>query len=518
MTYRISTVSGWLKCFAVSLCVLALLFVWPDHLAAQAAGSAGSSAVGPQGQGGDQAKKPGQHKRTPQEVEEAIRKRHGNFKKSPKIKNTRYKDDPETAALLAALEELKAGKSHAGNKGKGSSGDPANAGGSTPSGGNPTGANPSGTNPSGGSGKASGGGSSAGTPTQPGTQHGGTPGTTGTPGAGTPSGGAATGRPSVSVATMATARAPVAVTPAAAPPSSGSPSPSSQVGRVSAVKPNVATVVGCSTKMIMIQNINGVTTGVTNPKIVFTQDPQYNDYRISGCNFGQSQGQAYLNGPFRAGQVPLQIQSWTDTEIEVKVAPNLTGEPDQNNVTLVIAPSGNAPGRLQNCKFYALRQEVTLTRFPQGQVTLASIVDDAGASVTSVKYSSPYNGIGRQDQQSANDTFAGGVDRFNETRFNPQGTDVWDFSTLAPGFVPTQFSLSHWNGQCASGGSAVLVDDDTVYTDGQWGAQWDPGNPKRLIVNLAEWHCHATYSGDTSNSSYALEVQVMGPIGVNPWP
>jgi len=510
MTYPISMKSDWLKHFAAFLCLLTLLFIAPDRLAAQAAGSGGASAGTPPGQGDDQAKKPGQHKRTPQEVEESIRKRHGNFKKSPKIKNTRYKDDPEIAALLAALEELKAGRSRTGNKGKGSSGDPANAGGSTPSGGNPTGANPSG-----GNGNASGGGAPAGTPTQPGTPRGGTP---GTPGAGTPSGGATPGRSSVSVATMATTRAPVAVTPAAAPPSSGSPSPSSQVGRVSAVKPNVATVIGCGTKMVMIQSINGVTTGVTNPKIVFTQDPKYDDYRISGCNFGQSQGQVYLNGPFRVGQVPLQIQSWTDTAIEVKIAPNLTGEPDQSNVALVIAPSGNAPARLQGCKFYAMRQEVTLTRFPQGQVTLASIVDDAGASVTSVKYSSPYNGIGRQDQQSANDTFAGGVDRFNETRFNPQGTDVWDFSTLAPGFVPTQFSLSHWNGQCASGGSAVLVDDDTVYTDGQWGAQWDPGNPKRLIVNLAEWHCHATYSGDTSNSSYALEVQVTGPIGVNPWP
>lgn len=321
----------------------------------------------------------------------------------------------------------------------------------------------------------------------------------------------------MSIATMATARAPVAVTPAAAPPSPSSGSPSSPMGHL-AVQPSVANVLGCSTKMVMIQNINGVTTGVTNPKIVFTQDPKYSDYRISGCNFGQSQGQVYLNGPFRAGQVQMQIQSWTDTEIEVKIAPNLTGEPDQNNVALVIAPSGNAPARLQGCKFYALRQEVTLTRFPQGQVALASFVDDAGEPVRNVKYSSPYNGIGRKDQQSANDTFAGGVDRFNETRFNPQGTDVWDFSTLAPGFVPTQFSLSHWNGQCASGGSAILVDDDTVYTDGQWGAQWDPGNPKRLIVNLAEWHCHATYSGDTSNSSYALEVQVTGPAGVNPWP
>jgi len=504
MTYSISTNSGWLKHFAICLFVLALLFAWPDRVSAQATGTAGASAGTPQGQGDAGVTKP-QKKRTPQEVEEAIRKKKGNFKKSPKIKNTRWKDDPEVAALLAALEELKAGKSKTGSKPKGSSGDSTNAGGSTPSGGTTAGTNPAGANPAGG-GNPSGGKTSAGTPTQP-----------GTPGGGTPA--ATAGKSSMSVATMATARAPVAVTAPAAPPSSGPSSSSSPaLGRVSAVQPSVSNVVACATKAVMIQNINGVGTGMTNPKIVFSPDPQYDDYRISGCNFGQSQGQVYLNGPFKAGQVQMQIQSWTDTEIEVKVAPNLTGEPDQNNVALVIAPSANAPARLQGCKFYAMRQEVTLSRFPQAQVTLASIVDDAGAPVTSVKYSSPYNGIGRQDQQSANETFAGGIDRFNETRFNPQGTDVWDFSTLAPGFVPTQFSLGHWNGQCAEGGSSVLVDDDTIYTDGQWSAQWDPGNPKRLIVSLAEWHCHATYSGDTSNSSYALDVQVSGPAGVNPWP
>jgi len=512
MAYSILTNSDWSRHFALCLFVSALLVVWPNSAAAQAAGNAGTNAGTPQGQGDAGAKKP-QKKRTPQEVEEAIRKKKGNFKKSPKIKNTRWKDDPEVAALLAALEELKAGKSKGGSKPKGSSGDSTNAGGSTPGGGTQAGTNPTGANPTGGGGKASGGKTSAGTPTQPGIPGAGTP---GTPGGGTP--GTTAGKPPVGVATMATARAPVAVAPVTAPPSSGSNSSSSSAMSRMAVQPGVSNVLACGTKSVMIQSINGVGTGMTNPKIVFTPDPQYDDYKISGCNFGQSQGQVYLNGPFKAGQVQMQIQSWTDTEIEVKVAPNLTGEPDQNNVALVIAPSGNASARLQGCKFYAMRQEVTLSRFPQAQVTLASIVDDAGAPVTSVKYSSPYNGIGRQDQQSSGETFAGGVDRFNETRFNPQGTDVWDFSTLAPGFVPTQFSLGHWAGQCAEGGSPILVDDDTIYTDGQWGAQWDPGNPKRLIVNLAEWHCHASQSGDTSNSSYALEVQVSGPAGVNPWP
>ncbi len=513
MSFAISAIPASFKRLVLPAVVLTLVLLYPRRLPAQAAGTPGTMAGTPGGQGESAAKKPEHHKRTPQEVEETIRKRNGNFKKSPKIKNTHYKEDQEIAALRAALEELKAGRSRDRNKAKGSSGENTNAGGSSPAGGNPAGSNPVGA----GSGKTSGGGASTRTSNPPGTPVGGTP---GTPLGGTPGTSAGTGKPSVGVPMMVAPRAAVAITPASAPPSSGSSSGSPAAGRsaVSGVAPKISSVLGCSTKSVMIQSVNGVATGVTNPKIVFTQDPQYNDYKISGCNFGQSQGQAYLNGPFRSGQVALQIQSWTDSEIEVKVAPNLTGEPDQNNVTLTIAPTANAPGRLQNCKFYALRQEVTLTRFPQTQVTLAPIVDDAGETVRNVKYSSPYNGLGGQDLQSSQTTLAGGVDRFNETRFNPQGTDIWDLSTLAPGFVPTQFSLSHWNGTCLSGGFGIGIDDQTQYTDGQWGAQWDPGNPKRVIVNLAEWHCHSTNSGDTSNSSYALEIQVTGPIGVNPWP
>ena len=88
---------------------------------------------------------------------------------------------------------------------------------------------------------------------------------------------------------------------------------------------------------------------MSNPNIVFTQDPQYNDYRISGCNFGNTQGQAHLNGPFRSGVIPLQIKSWTDNSIEVMLDPNLKGEPDQNSVTLVINPVGTSQAQLQNC-------------------------------------------------------------------------------------------------------------------------------------------------------------------------
>lgn len=251
---------------------------------------------------------------------------------------------------------------------------------------------------------------------------------------------------------------------------------------------------------------------MSNPNIVFSQDPQYNDYKISGCNFGNTQGQAHLNGPFRSGVIPLQIKSWTDNSIEVMLDPNLKGEPDQNSVTLVINPVGTSQAQLQNCKFYALRQEVTLPRLSQSAATLATLMDSGGSPVPTVKYSSPYTDP--IPTQSSN-VLTAGVDRYDFYRFNP-GIDTWDLSNLAPGFVATQFSLSHWAVEECSQGFNLIVSDPTVYNDGQWSAQWDPGNPKRIIVNVAEQHCHDPQGTDASNSSYALEVQVSGPVGVNP--
>ena len=139
-------------------------------------------------------------------------------------------------------------------------------------------------------------------------------------------------------------------------------------------------------------------------------------------------------------------------------------------------------------------------------------MDSGGSPVPTVKYSSPYTDP--IPTQSSN-VFTAGVDRYDFYRFNP-GIDTWDVSNLAPGFVPTQFSLSHWAIDDCSQGFNIIVSDPTIYNDGQWSAQWDPGNPKRILVNVAEQHCHDPSGTDLSNSSYALEIQVSGPVGVNP--
>jgi len=496
MKLRTSTSQLSLKRLVLPAMASTILLFSTGYLSAQAAGSNPNGT--PTGQGPATAgQNPPQHKHTPQEIEEAYRRARWKAKKSPKIKNMHGGDDPQTAAIRAALEQLKAGRNNPGNPASGSgAGQTTNAGGSTPGGGTPTGSTPGGTG---------GGSNPGGTTTGSSNPPAGTPGVPPANNAGTPSGGTR----SASMASMAMARPALTVArPAAPPPPSASPA--TNLGRV-ASQANLSSAVGCSTKQLMILSINGVKANVSNPNIVFTQDPQYNDYKIVGCNFGNTQGQAHLNGPFRSGVVQLQIKSWTDTGIEVMLDPNLKGEPDQNSVTLVINPVGSAQAQLQNCKFYALRQEITLPTLSQSAVTLATIIDDGGAPVPTVKFSSPYKGS--TPLQSG--TFTAGVDRYDFYRFNP-ATDIWDLSNLAPGFVATQFSLSHWAVDDCSQGFELIIDNATLYDDGQWSAQWDPANPKRIIVNVAEQHCHDPEGTDASSSNYALEIQVSGPIGVNP--
>ena len=260
-----------------------------------------------------------------------------------------------------------------------------------------------------------------------------------------------------------------------------------------------------------ILNVNGKRTGA-----VFTQDPNGNQYTITGCHFGTAKGDVHLEGGFKAGTLPLEIGSWSDTVITGKLSPELTGEPDQNSVSLVIVPNGSSSlAREPGFRFYATRQVVTLQTFPQSGVRLAAITASDGQPVQAI-YRSPFSSM--INGQSTG-TFSGGVYRSNIYRFSP-GTDIWDLSGLAPGFAPVSFQLGYWTFDgCLIG---ILPTDETIYNDGKWGARWDPQNANRIIVDFAELHCHRSQAlmqlpDDFSDSEYALTITVVGPKGVSPW-
>src|SRR5260370_38769763 len=112
-----------------------------------------------------------------------------------------------------------------------------------------------------------------------------------------------------------------------------------------------------------VDTVNGRVKGAW-----FTPDPQYNHYTIQGCGFGDPQGKAYLLVPFAMPTVNLSVEYWSDTSIIAAMDPSLMGELDHlGNVTLVVAPANAKQVQTTGHNFYAARQEVQLTTFPQSQ-------------------------------------------------------------------------------------------------------------------------------------------------------
>lgn len=252
-----------------------------------------------------------------------------------------------------------------------------------------------------------------------------------------------------------------------------------------------------------IGTVNGQVKGT-----IFTPDPQYNKYIIKGCMFGDTQGQAHLYGAFAAGQVAMQIEFWSDTRIDVKVDPQITGELDMDNVTLVVVPSGAPQMQQTGFKFYAMRESTLLTKIPQSAVDLAQ-VNDTGGKPVSIHYDSPGVGSSSVVTREAVNVFKGGH------------SDYYDFDKvkLKPGFTTESFQLQTWVLQNTCG--------DAYQVQGSWEAGWAGDN--LIKVSFPMQHCHwplginigIPFIGadrDYSVSRYALSVWVAGPRGVSPWP
>jgi hypothetical protein len=133
-----------------------------------------------------------------------------------------------------------------------------------------------------------------------------------------------------------------------------------------------------------IHAVNGKSSGV-----VFTQDPTYNDYIISGCGFGAQEGQVYLSGAISNGRIDLVLKPghWNDTQIEATFKPGLTGVLD-GWPDLIVAPlpAGSPTAKFPNSRFYAQRQSVLLPNIPQQYATLANVPVGDGSQGTGTLY------------------------------------------------------------------------------------------------------------------------------------
>ena len=179
---------------------------------------------------------------------------------------------------------------------------------------------------------------------------------TGAPGA--VSGVSAAGRPSTTVA----------------PPPTGGLTATSPMGAL-AKAPNLTCLAATS-----IIAVNQKKTGV-----VFTPNPTYNLYTITGCGFVSTAGKIYLQGgagtfPAHSGKIALnKIRSWSEHLIVAEVDPTVTGELDQSNISLVVETGNGGRAQADGFSFYAARgPQFPLGAIPRSAVCSTQITDMNG--------------------------------------------------------------------------------------------------------------------------------------------
>jgi hypothetical protein len=197
----------------------------------------------------------------------------------------------------------------------------------------------------------------------------------------------------------------------------------------------------------LITDVNG-----QSHNAVFTPQTEYNSYVIKGCVLGTTTGHAYLIGKFNAPQIDLQIQYWNDGEIDARVDPKISGELDQDNVSLVVAPVNKPQLKATGFKFAAARSDpaVLLPSIPPSWVMPSKLSAENGAK-PNLRYPSPVtpNDYVAQDavgtsvyvERDLNQKFLTGIDSYEN--FNlAQGWDLdsvqwftYDAPPLCPGII-----------------------------------------------------------------------------------
>lgn len=264
-----------------------------------------------------------------------------------------------------------------------------------------------------------------------------------------------------------------------------------------------------------IRAVNGRTTAP-----IFTPAEPDNHFRISGCGFGFSPGlvrllpsaASPLPGPGSSPQpIALQLEtpgSWTDSYIDVRINPGLSGLPDFNADLVVQLPSGRSV-QLTNCQFLAARGEPQLLRsIPAAWVRL----DTSSVSTRSIHQvefeSPPVSGEEMPLDASGASAF---IARSDPQAFST-GKDIYDLSQLAPGWVAESVQLRVFSPACP-GVSKVPV------SNGSWETSWSRNG---FIVAWAGETCSSpippVFNFTLNSSQYAANIWVIGPVGTQPFP
>lgn len=261
----------------------------------------------------------------------------------------------------------------------------------------------------------------------------------------------------------------------------------------------------------IIAAVNGRSKGV-----LFTPRTPDNHYRIEGCGFGQEAGEVWLeferhdsSSGARVQPIPLPLDhsgSWSDKEVDVHLDPHLSGISD-SAITLAVHLLNGKRAELPACRFIAVRGQPT----PLKTVVASWVKLDATTArsrpIQQLEYVSPLVGGEEVPHDAAG--MSALVVRSDPEAFM-SGTDSYDLSALAPGWVVESVELENYLVTCPG-------DVTSTQQTGSWNTTFDVYS---FTVNWANNSCLSfippRFRFGMTSSQYAVKVWVVGPAGTEP--
>ena len=258
--------------------------------------------------------------------------------------------------------------------------------------------------------------------------------------------------------------------------------------------------------------------------VIFTPDPKYNFYTITGCSFGSpgtnSKAYIYYQGSFRED---FQIQQWTDNFIQLSLDQNIGGVDDQNNVTLVIQRDDGKQWTKNSYKFYAARQTVLLSSIPQSDFALNKFrPDNAVVASWTPTYTSASSASVVPNLPGLSAEVHWDITR--DPKGAPLGgQDNYDFSHLHSTFALDSTSMEWRDVSCTDPNYNQFATSKNNWSIDWYGNSGVQVSWQGQVCNNTWRSCGTGWPVKSDcfelapESNYGVNVWVTGPRGIDPW-
>lgn len=230
--------------------------------------------------------------------------------------------------------------------------------------------------------------------------------------------------------------------------------------------------------------------------------------------------QQQLLGPPARDRIVFQVTAWSDQQIVAQIDPNARGFYDTNNVTLVVKTTGGQQYQAGGFNFSAARETQSLTAILNAStasgIHLAKVADSFGEPVLAIPESPSVSFLQNHTIAVMRNRVAASLPA--EARF-AGGTDTYQFK-FAPGFqIAPQGGVQLYTANANPGDCQSI--NGRFSTSGTWAVNYT--STSSFDISWEEQACLPGPSGGNplnfgSVSAYALEITVIGPKGVSPWP